>query len=170
MFKKDSLIKILTVLLSVLLLASCGANNEKVSSKNTYVLPAEISNINSGVLAENEKSILSWDMENGCVMLKNKVDGTIWSTIPYGYLSGEKSDSRYVNDNLCSSLQIKYVDKENHVENDINSYSDADYVMSQRLKTGIRFTYFFEKAQISVPISYRLEDDGVSVSVAIAVI
>jgi len=168
MFKKDSLIKILTVLLSVLLLASCGANNEKVSSKNTYVLPAEISNINSGVLAENEKSILSWDMENGCVMLKNKVDGTIWSTIPYGYLSGEKSDSRYVNDNLCSSLQIKYIDKENHVENDLNSNSDADYVMSQRLKTGIRLTYFFEKPQISVPISYRLEDDGVSVSIETA--
>lgn len=169
MNKNNFFIKLAAILLSALMLTSCGAKEDETKIKATYILPDKISSIKSGILAENENIELSWDMEMGCVMLRDKMADTVWSTIPYGYYTNtEKSDSKYVNDNLCSALQVKYIDGESHVETDINSNSDADYVMAQKLEKGIRLTYFFDKVQISIPISYRLENDGVSVSVEVA--
>ena len=157
-----------SVLLSVTVLASCG-KDAQVKTGNKYVLPAEIKSVNSGIMAENDKIELSWDYDNTCLFVKNKQTGEIWSTIPYDIYSGETEiTSNYVRNNLCSTLFVKYVDTENNVEVDLTSNADATYISASKLKTGIRLTYYFEKAQISVPVSYRLEDDGISVSIEVA--
>lgn len=158
----------ISVLLSISVLVSCG--KEEVTQKGkAYSLPAEIKSVGSGIMAENDNIELSWDYDKSCVFVKNKQTGDIWSTIPYDIYSGKTEiTSNYVKNNLSSTLFVKYVDTENNVEIDLTSNADASYVSASKLKTGIRLTYYFDEAQISIPVSYRLEEDGVSVSVEVA--
>lgn len=164
-----SFIKLAAAIISVSLLTSCAAESSSAGNAASYALPEQIRSIKSGTVAENDGFTLSWDMERACVLLENKETGVIWSTIPYRFYTNSKGNtSGYVEDNLCSAIYVKYIDGENHVETDIDSNSDADYVMTQKLETGIRLTYYFDRAKISVPVNYRLEEDGVSVSVDVA--
>ena len=165
--KKISL-SVLAIVLSSVLLSSCG-KDVKLSKIKAYNLPEEINSFDSCIVAENENIELGWDYDNTAVTVRNKKTNQRWSTIPEDVLNGKKQiSSNYVANNLCSTLFVKYVDVENNVEVDLTSNSDASYISADMLKTGIRLTYYFDEAQISIPVSYRLEQDGVSVSVEVA--
>lgn len=166
-FKRLSL-SIISVILSSVLLASCGKDG-KLSKQKAYYLPEEINSFDSCVVAENDNIELSWDYENSAVTVRNKNTDQSWSSIPQEILKGEKQiSSNYVANNLCSTLFVKCVDVENNVEVDLTSNSDVSYISADMLKTGIRLTYYFDEAQISIPVSYRIEEDGVSVSIEVA--
>ena len=163
--------RILSLILVALLLtlAGCGGKHadNRIFLLKKYGLPEEMRTVKSSVVAENGKMELSWDVDKSCVLLKDKESGTVWSTIPYDFYSKNESAILYVEDGICSSLKITYVDSEKHNEVELNSNSDAEYILASKLKNGIRVTYYFEKAQISVPVLFRLEEDGVSVSLDI---
>ncbi|MBE6750232.1 MAG: hypothetical protein E7560_03625 [Ruminococcaceae bacterium] len=158
---KNSLLRIVTIVLAMLLLVSCGANEVAVTNVKAYNLPEAIRSVKSGVVAENDAIELSWDIEKSCVIIKNKQTGAVWSTIPYEfYQSGEKPNGSYAANGLLSALKVKYTDRKKYIEADLNSNADATYVMASKVKNGIRVTYYFDKVQISIPIIYALEDDG----------
>lgn len=158
---KNSLLRIVTIVLALLLLASCGAKDVAVSNVKAYNLPDAIRSVKSGVVAENDVMELSWDIEKSCVIVKNKQTGVTWSTIPNEfYQSGEKPNGTYAANGLLSALKVKYADRKKYIEVDLNSNADATYVMASKVKNGIKVTYYFDKAQISVPIIYSLENDG----------
>lgn len=163
--------RILTLLLCVTLvsLAACGDKGTAVTVPGKYSLPKQLKTTKSDTVAENSNYTLLWDNEKYCISLKSKADGTVWSTIPYGYYTGEHESSKYVDDGLCSGIRITYVKSESNETVEINSNSDAEYILARKLKSGaLRVTYYFDSVGISVPILYELTDDGVSVSLEIA--
>ncbi|MBE6727415.1 MAG: hypothetical protein E7562_02070 [Ruminococcaceae bacterium] len=163
--KKRILKLISTVLLSVLLISGCTSQDVPLNMLRTYKLPQKVSSVKSGVIAQNDNLELSWDYEKQCVLIKDKNSGYIWSTIPYDfYISGETADS-YRADGICSALRVTYLDTKTQTENEVNTNFDASYVNVEKSDIGIRITYYFDKVKISVPITFILEEDGLSVSV-----
>lgn len=141
--------------------------DERVFLPKKYTLPEKMVTVKSGTIVQNEVFDLNWDLDKTCVLLVNKSTNETWSTIPYDFYSKNEQASKYTADGICSTIRVTYVDKETHNEVEINSNSDATYVLADKLKSGIRVTYYFEKAQISVPVLFILEEDGMAVSVDI---
>ena len=159
----------LVAVLSVHLLTGCGEEKE-LNSLKVYKLPESVVGVKSGVIAENNNLELSWDYERLCVLVKDKQSGDVWSTIPYDFYSSGEEAGGYTADGICSAIKVKYLDAKNKTENELNTNSDASYVSVRKSDTGIRITYYFDKVGISVPITFILEDDSISVSVENALI
>lgn len=154
----------LIAVLFALALCGCGGKAD-LNLLKTYRLPESVSNVKSGVIVENDRLELSWDSDRLCVSVKEKQTGDVWSTIPYDfYASGETADG-YRADGICSAIRVAYLDAKNKTENEVNTNSDLSYVNVQKSDTGIRITYYFDKVNISVPITFILEEDCLSVSV-----
>ena len=149
------------------LLSAC-SKNVQTSSLAGFALLEQLKTIKSGVVAENNRVSLSWDMETSSLQLTDKVTGEIWSSIPYGYYQGENLGNNYVQDGLRSSLYITYEDGEKHVEVKNNSFRHAQYITAQKIDGGVQLTYYFCNAEISVPVKYTLEEDGMSATVDVA--
>lgn len=160
---------VLALVVSVLLLTGCDEKAEQNLLKS-YKLPQSVSGVKSGLIAENDKLELSWDYERLCVLVKDKQSKDVWSTIPYDFYTSGKTASGYAADGICSAIKVKYLDAKNKTENEINTNSDASYVNVVKSDTGIRITYYFDKVGISVPITFILEEDSISVSVENALI
>jgi hypothetical protein len=144
----------------------CACSTDEVSTSLAgFSLPEQMKTIKSGVAAENDRVSLSWDMDTTSLQLKDKVTGEIWSTIPYGYYQSGSTGSNYVQNGLRSSLYITYEDGEKHVEMENNSFRHAQYITAQKIEGGVQLTYYFSKAEISVPVRYTLEEDGMSATV-----
>lgn len=168
--KRRILKLISTVLLSVLLISGCTESDVPLNMLRTYKLPETVAGVKTGVITQNDNLELSWDYEKLCVLIKDKNSGYIWSTMPYDfYISGEKADG-YRADGICSALRVTYLDTKTQTENEVNTNYDASYVNVEKSDKGLRITYYFDKVKISVPITFILEDDGVSVSVENALI
>ena len=146
------------------LLSAC-TTEEATGSLADFSLPEQLKTIKSGVVAENDRVSLSWDMDTSSLQLKDLVTGEIWSTIPYGYLQGEDKGNNYVQNGLRSSLYITYEDGEKHMEMENNSFRHAQYITAQKIDGGVQLTYFFSNAEIAVPVKYTLEEDGMSATV-----
>ncbi len=146
------------------LLCACSTEEESGSLAD-FSLPEQMKTIKSGVVAENDRVSLNWDMDTVSLQLKDKVTGEIWSTIPYGYYQSGNTGSNYVQNGLRSSLYITYEDGEKHVEMENNSFRHAQYITAQKIENGVQLTYYFSNAEISVPVRYTLEEDGMSATV-----
>ena len=144
----------------------CACSSEQAgSSLVAFSIPEKLKTIKSGIVAENDRVCLSWDMNTVSLQLKDKSTGQIWSTIPYGYYQSGGGGSNYVQNGLCSSLYITYEDGEKHVEMENNSFRHAQYITAQKVENGVQLTYYFTNAEISVPVKYTLCEDGISATV-----
>ncbi len=146
------------------LMSACSANKEK-SSLAGFLLPEQLKTIKSGVVAENDRMRLSWDMDTVSLQLEDQRTGEIWSSIPYGYYQSGETGNNYVQNGLRSSLYITYENGEKHMEIENNSFRHAQYVTAQKIEGGVQLTYYFSNAEVSVPVKYTLEEDGLSATV-----
>lgn len=149
------------------LLGACSADTQ-TSSLRGFSMPEQLKTIKSGVVAENDRMRLSWDLDTVSLQLQDTSTGEIWSTIPYSYLQSEKTGNNYVQNGLRSSLYITYEDGEKHVEMEQNSFRHAQYITAQSIEGGVQLTYYFADAEISVPVKYTLEEDGLTATVDVA--
>lgn len=157
---KNKLLCLIAVLLCVsTMLSGCKSADKPSSSYNSN---AKISSVSSETLAQNDNYELSWSDSGKCVILKELSTGKIWSGIPYEYLlEGGMSAS------LNSTLNIKIMNNTNRETTLIRGYLGAiqnGKVSAEKIKNGIKVTYYFDEYKISVPISYILTDDYLSVS------
>ena len=158
-FKNSLIIFILSA--TILGLCSCGGDNT-VNLPKKYVLPSEISSVKSGIIQENDRLSMGWDIEKNRIALTDKKTGACWSTVLYDDgVAGESSDA-YRDDALTSSLRVIYIDDANN-EKELTSASDATYITAAKITDGIMLTYCFDQVGISIPVIFRLENDGVSV-------
>ena len=164
---KRCLALLLLAAMMVGLLSACSADQQTGSLKG-FSLPEQLKTIKSGVVAENDRVSLSWDMDTASLQLQDKATGEIWSSIPYGYYQSEETGNNYVQNGLRSSLYLTYEDGEKHVEVDNNSFRHAQYVTAQKIEGGVQLTYYFCNAEISVPVKYTLEEDGMTATVDVA--
>ena len=149
------------------LLSACSADVQ-TSSLADFSLPEQLRTIKSGVVAENDRVSLNWDMDTVSLQLEDKLTREIWSTIPYGYYQSGETGNNYVQNGLRSSLYITYEDGEKHVEMENNSFRHAQYITAQKIDGGVQLTYYFGNAEISVPVKYTLEEDGMTATVDVA--
>lgn len=159
----------LTLTLSLLLLTGCG-EKAALNSLKKYALPEQVANVLSGTVTQNDNLKLDWDYDRQCVLVTDKKSGAIWSTMPYDFYKSGETASGYKADGICSFIKLTYLDAKNQTENEVNSNSGASYTNVEQSSTGIRVTYYFDKIGISVPITFVLEEDCLSVSVENALI
>jgi hypothetical protein len=148
------------------LFAGC-ASEEAVSSLGAFEVPEKLRTIKSGVVAENDRMSLSWDVNTNSLQLLDKTSGTVYSTIPYAYYQSGSEGNNYVKNGLRSSLYITYRDGEKNVEVEHVSYKHSHYITAARIDNGVRLTYYFVDAEISVPVDYTLTEDGMSATVSV---
>lgn len=134
----------------------------KSNEPEKYVIPDDVSEVDVSVLAENENFELKWDKNAGCVMLCDKQCNSVWSTTPYKAYK-EQNDSIALN----SAVGIEYYDL-----SDSSMQSDKSYncvmegnVSSRQIDGGICVTYYFSIAEVTIPVYFKLEDNGIRVTV-----
>ncbi len=163
--RKSKLVTILIALLCLSMLASCGATPQAVD--RVYNTPTKLSAAKSGIIAENSRVQLSWDLEKGCVIVTDKLTGALWSSTPYDYYTADQNGGSYTENGLRSMLYVKYYDEGAKYEVEINSFKDSTYVSAKKTENGLYLTYYFDTVQIAVPILFAIEENGVSISLDI---
>lgn len=160
-------ISIILVICSLLFVCSCG--EEAANPANSYAKPDVIKTVRSGKVAENDKFIMSVDSSIGNIILIEKATQKMWSTVPYKfYAEGAGDISSYALSHLYSSLRIVAVRKDTFAEIDRYSYDDVilnNNLYSLKIDNGVRFVYFFDGEQISIPVDYTLTDEGLKANV-----
>ena len=168
---RKNIIRIFTlVVAAVLVFAGCGAGNQTAQKLGKYESPGASEDIN-GIVAENNKYQLLWDDAKKKVSVYDKSDGSVFSTTRHeesteldAFGLPKPQDSRMVSD-----IIVEYTDpSESNTNNVLYSSVDAvDWgnVTCEAIDNGIRVTFYFETAQISVPVDYVLTEEGFSVSV-----
>ena len=143
----------------IALLAGCGTQGDP----GEYDRETPQSLLESQLLASNENYELKWDELAQCVLLESKKTGRVWSDILYdAWLEG--STSARAN----SALTLTVEDRVSLNWDTIYSFSELEEegrITCQAIEDGICVTYYFDRIEIAIPVSYRLEEDGVEVSI-----
>lgn len=154
LFKK--IVSILLVLIiTATLLTGC---SDKGIVKYTYDSSAKINTVSSQIVAQNDSFILRWDDTAKCILFENKKTGKIWSNVPQDvYERGE----------TCSTLDISVQDMELYQSEFISGEEpfETKRISSEKIDNGIKVTYYFDKVQIAIPVSYVLRDDSMVMSI-----
>lgn len=126
-------------------------------------------NIESVIAAENFKYQLSWDSKNCRMILTDKTDGYIWSTIPQEFLDNEntKDMTSGIQLKMLSSITVDCISRETYQVKTLYGYKaikSGDFSVSQ-IENGIRITYIFREERISLQVQYLLFEDGLQIKV-----
>lgn len=149
---------LLAVLWPLLLLVSCTQKAEG----EMYTLPDTLDSVKSGTIAANGRFSLEWDDTAMCVMLREEATDYVWATTPYDYyLSG---GSNY---NLCSPLTIEYYNRNDGSRNTASAVDcmDMGTVSTEKTPDGIRVCWYFDEAQLKVPVVYTLRQDSLLIAI-----
>lgn len=166
---KNKLVSIISTL--VILVFSCGCGNDAVVPLKKYDSSHKTSYMQSGIAASNQNWRLKWDGEYYRVILENIMTGEVWSTLPAELLEPRIAEDGFEeinNPHLENPLIIEYVENDTVQIEYLYAYTGSlkkgDYSI-ESIKDGLRITYYFSKKNISVPVEYRLIDEGINVSV-----
>ncbi len=146
----------------IMLLTGCGGDKTAVSSK--YALPKQIAFTESKTIASNDTLSLAWNSEQSCLILRDAGQNEICASVPLDYYRSEDRSNEYTAAGIASSLYICCVDSEG-TERTLHSYYDAAFIASKQIKNGIRLTYYFDSVNISVPVEYTLNQDGITAAI-----
>lgn len=139
-------------------LSGCGSQPEETE---VYDISNEMTNVDSGVVAENDSFSLTWNSERAAVIITSKKDGSVWSSIPLDYLNSTTVDDFFGMDLINSLLSIS-------VRNDAQFF---DYFAStsciqngrfssEKIENGIRVTFYFDEIEAIIGMDIYLEGDS----------
>lgn len=148
--------KVIVIMLCVLL-SGCAQD-----AGLEYIIPSTMESTNTGTVAKNDKYTLLWDDTKKCVLLSDNATQQIWATTPYEYFLGEDT-----NLSLNSPLYIQYFDFTDGSLQVAKAYAciEEDTVSSQKLEDGIKVTFYFQEAEVTVSVLFVLREDSLQVSV-----
>ena len=160
---RRTLILLLAVLaagLCPLLLTSCAQE-----AAGDFVLPDTFAAADGGTVAENDRFALTWDDAAMCILLQEKATGRIWSTTPYDYYQTGKTSYT-----LSAPLTIEYYDREDGSRNTLSAVDcmDMGTVSAEKTDDGLRVVWYFDEAQIAVPVVYALREDSLLIEIEAA--
>lgn len=173
--------KIIALLLSVMVIFGTfsGCSEEKKTiKKNSFDKKAKSTVIDDKFIAENDNFSLEINDVSMGVTLKDKKTGKEYGTNPkndgdtaYNEILGTY-EARHPQ--LESVLFIKYLDTEKNVTTDAISYNAVvkedkgktrGRVVFKKFENGITINYYFDDAEIMVPVTYTLTEKGVELSI-----
>ncbi|MBR5923031.1 MAG: hypothetical protein IKZ59_04475 [Clostridia bacterium] len=155
MYNKKTVSALLAVALFLSMFTGCG---KKSGVKYGYNGNEKIMTVSSQTIAQNDNLSLSWDDEAKRILLENRKTGKIWSDIPQDIAeSGE----------LCSTLDISVQDMEIYQPEFLSSNEcrESGRISAEKIKDGLRVTYYFDSVKVSVPVCYTLREDSMLVSI-----
>lgn len=168
-----SILLILVIIVS--LFTGCSdSGNEKASLAKTkpYSKLKQGSEIPSeGVITENDRFIMSWNSFYSQVVITDKKNGAVYSTMPIDAMEIKYDADGYEimnNIQIESPLIVNYYNPETLSEQKLFASSDAirdGKIFSEKIENGIKITYVFSYQKISVPVEYRLKSDCFEISV-----
>jgi len=142
---------ILALIIPVAIFSGCG----KRSSVTAYTVKAVKDKMDGVTSFENDKIKLSWDGVPGEITITNKITGKEWNNNPKDKALSSGED--YI-------FYIKVQDTST-VKEVTASNKSAKTITTETIDNGVKFTYYFDKYKISVPVCYTLRSDSVEVSV-----
>ena len=158
-------------MLSLFVVISCSGCGVAVQKAKLYKENFEIKTYSGTTVTENEGFRLDWDNETKRIILVDKSNGVSWSTTPEQGLNPGLDEFGYpknVHPQVTSPIVIEYIDPETQ-EISLLTASVAsimnDTVSVEEIENGIKATYYFADAEISVPVEYTLFKNGVNIAI-----
>lgn len=172
-------LRTLSILLSVAIIISLftgcsGGDSTKASLVKTkpYKELKQGSEVPSeGVITENERFTMSWNSFYSQVVITDKKNGAVYSTMPMDAMEIKYDADGYEimnNIQIESPLIVNYYNPETLSEEKLYAASDAirdGKIFSEKIENGIKITYVFSLQKISVPVEYRLKSDSFEIAV-----
>lgn len=152
--------------LSVSYLSGC---TDKAVRDFVYKTPNGYTDVNDAEVAKNDKYTLHYSSDHVISLISND-DGIVWSSVPDSYLKLSADEQNSKTDLIFRSpVIIEYFDEQYEIK---TAYAYESVIPNGNMTTklidnGIRIIYFFETAEISVPVEYILHDDGLEVRLVI---
>lgn len=168
--------KVLSVILAlsavVTCFAGCSSDEKETRKKNPFDTKAVSSVIDDKFIAENDNFKLEINDTTMGVSLTDKKTGQVYGTNPVNDGDTEYNEIlgtyKPRNPQVESVLFIKYLDTEKNVTSDMISYTAAiknGRTVFEKFENGIKINYYFDDAEIMVPVTYTLTETGVELSV-----
>ena len=134
-----------------------GCGNVKLQV-NPFNSNAEYYGVDSEIAAENSLYAIRWDNENGGISFLDKASGNVWSTAPVGL-----TKEQITNPNFKAPIIVKYIENETYIDKTLNAFTNSvrkSSYSAEFIENGIQVTYYFEDAEISVPVCFVIGEDG----------
>lgn len=125
----------------------------------------------SYIAAENSNYQLKWDSEKKRILLIDKTDLSVWSTLPQELIEprlDEDGDEIRNNPRLENPITVEYINTEKMQVEYLYGYTGSLQKNNYKLKkldNGFELTYYFTKNEISVTVNYTLLEDGMRVEI-----
>jgi len=162
------IISILCCISVVLTLSACGTalkGTKKFDKKAQNGFPAD------SLIAENDNYRLEFDSDSGGVILTELSSGEKWGTTPIS-ADGEELDEFGMpvkkHPKIQSPITIRYRDYQNNSIYQNLSFGDAisgGRVRCAKAENSLLVEFYFDTAEIMVPVEYRLLEDSVQISI-----
>lgn len=168
--------KVLSVILAlsavVTCFSGCSSDEKETRKKNPFDTKAVSSVIDDKFIAENDNFKLEINDTTMGVSLTDKNTGQVYGTNPVNDGDTEYNEIlgtyKPRNPQVESVLFIKYLDTEKNVTSDMISYTAAiknGRTVFEKFENGIKINYYFDDAEIMVPVTYTLTETGIELSV-----
>lgn len=150
---------LLAVFMLVISISACDTKTVKIKYNTAKNVPT----VESGIVAENDRLILSWNDTAKSVSFTEKSTGKIWSNIPIDVINEGKASA-----NLNSTVNVELYQENSFSNVDVKGYSAAfenGRISAEKIDNGVKVTYYFDEYKVSVPVEYVLRDTSLLVSV-----
>lgn len=169
MIRKKYLSSVCAVALTVALLCGCGGSG--VSQKRLSYDKEKLStDISDELIAQNENYRLEINRTSLGVSLTDLKTGKVYGTNPVNS-GGEQFDEFGMpikrHPQIESVLFIEYLDTQKNTTSKLISYSAAvqnGRTVLEKTDNGVKVEYYFDDAEIMIPITYTLRENGLSVT------
>lgn len=144
---------------SACLLIGCASSGKDTKA----AFPTEFDALDTQEIISNEKYSLSWDQDKACVLLRQKETDKVWSSIPYDFYLTEAE-----HEDMNSPISIQYIDHVSMVCVTDKGYTDCvqkKHFSAKTTEDGLEVIYYFDEADISVPVRYVLREESLAVTV-----
>lgn len=134
--------------------------------KGTFLYAAAENAEEMQLCTENENLSLYVNYDSGEVILKDKKNGSVWRSTPENADSDMMATNAVISE-LKSPLSITYCEPEKRSSTKLSSLYGAD-VMVKDITDGVKVTYKFKKAGITVPLCLVLGENYLEATVDVS--
>ena len=151
-------------------LAGCGKNDEKVKN-NSFDTEAVSNSFKEEIIAENDNYSLGFNSVSKGVTITDKLTGKVYGTNPMeegGVQFDELGMPVKRHPQLESVLFIKFLDTVKNTTGEAISYTSAvknGRTAFEKTENGIKINYYFDDAEIMIPVTYTLREKGIALSI-----
>lgn len=157
-----------------LLLVTVGCS-EKRAAEQAFTPLEKYERLDTTCVAENDRYSLIWSAERKCVVLYDKVMDYEWSYIPeealntsYDYSIDEEGATATIRPQVKSPIIVHYYNTGNFQTDETNAFAmsiDKGKYTVTPTENGLIMTCYFPDRELTVPVEFTLNENGVDVSV-----